>query len=320
MSNKFLILGATGGIGFAFTNELLKNKESATILARDKRKAKNLFHNNPNLEIIEGDIKDLVLLKRISIDKQYIFFGINFPYKLWGKEFTPALLAAIEATSQNNATILYPENNYSFGNIQNAITENTVHNPTTKKGSIRLEMIQILKKATSENKCKAIIVRLPDFYGPNVTNGLIKPIFGNAVKNKPINWVINANIPHQFVYTPDAARLFYMLAQESSLSNYFLINYGGITISSINELSKKISAYAKSPEKVKVAPKLMLNILGLFVPEIRELKENFYQFEESIIIDDSKLYKLFPKSKSTKIDETLKETLEWYKENINNLP
>lgn len=43
MKNKFLILGATGGIGYAFTQELLEQNENVTILVRDRSKAQSLF-------------------------------------------------------------------------------------------------------------------------------------------------------------------------------------------------------------------------------------------------------------------------------------
>ena len=320
MSNKFLILGATGAIGFSFTNELLKKEESVSILVRDKQKARTLYKNHPKLKVIVGDIKNVELLKDISNDKQFIFFGINFPYQRWESEFVAALRNTIEAAKQNRATILFPENNYCFGKIQESITENSTPKPTTKKGEIRFEMIQMLQKATLQTVCKAIVVRLPDFFGPNVTNGLIKPIFGNAVKNKPVSWLINADIPHQFAYTPDVARIFYKLTKLNNLPNWFLINYGGKTVESINELSEKISSYAGNSQKVKVAPKMVLNLLGLFVSDVRELKENYYQFEQSIILDDSKLKNILPDFQSTKLEKSIKHTIDWYKENMINLP
>ena len=95
-----------------------------------------------------------------------------------------------------------------------------------------------------------------------------------------------------------------------------VINYSGITISSIKYLSEKINGIQGNPKKVKVAPKFILNIIALFSPEVKELKENFYQFENSIILDDDKLKNMYPKVTETRLEIALKTTLDWYENNM----
>jgi len=315
METKYLVLGATGSIGFAFTNELLSHRKKATLLVRNKKKAKTLFSNNPLLEIIEGDVNDLSTLKNVAKDKDVIFHGINYPYNLWGKFMKPITANVIEAAKQNKATILFPGNIYPFGNVSEKITEDSVPKPSTKKGAIRLELKKMLGEAAQKGNCKVIVLRLPDFFGPNVTNGLIKPIFGNAAKKKPIEWLINADVPHQFVYTNDAAKLFFILSKENDLPNYFLINYGGEVVPSIKHWSKTISKISGGPDKVKVNSKTMLNILSWFVPVVKELKENFYQFENAVILDDTKIKNAFPNFQPTKMEDAIAETIDWFRNN-----
>ena len=73
MKTKYLVLGATGSIGYAFTQTLLESNIPLTILVRNKQKASSLFKNHAKLEIIEGDAMDLDLLKSLSTDKDFIF-------------------------------------------------------------------------------------------------------------------------------------------------------------------------------------------------------------------------------------------------------
>ena len=47
MIKKYLVLGATGSVGYAFTSELLKQGIETDILVRNREKAEMLFHNNP---------------------------------------------------------------------------------------------------------------------------------------------------------------------------------------------------------------------------------------------------------------------------------
>jgi len=316
MNTKHLVLGATGSMGYAFTKELISNGIKTTIFVRKKEKAQELFGANSLLEVIVGDVNNLKELKKVSSNKDFIFCGINVPYQMWEKQMENIISNVIISAKQNKATILFPENNYAFGSVSTPITEKTIPHPTTKKGKIRLDLVNQLKKATEKGDCNVIIIRLPDFFGPNVTNGLIKPIFGEAVDNKPIKWMINADIPHQFSFTPDIAKYFYLLTLENNLSNFFLINYSGITVSSIKYLGEQISDIQGNPKKVKIAPKFILNIIALFAPEVKELKENFYQFENSIILDDDKLKNMYPQVNETNLETTLKVTLDWYENNM----
>ena len=316
MNSKHLVLGATGSIGYAYTNLLVSKGIKTTIFVRNIEKAKKMFDDNSLLKIVEGDVNNVKELKSVSFDKDFIFCGINVPYHLWGKQMEHIISNVILSAKQNRATILFPENNYAFGNITMPITEKTIPHPTTKKGRIRLNLVNQLKKASENGECKVIIIRLPDFFGPNVINGLIKPIFEEAINNKSIKWMINTDIPHQFSFTPDIAKYFYLLTLENNLPNFFLINYSGITVSSIKYLSEKISRIQGNPKKVKVAPKFILNIIALLSPEVKELKENFYQFENSIILDSDKLKKMYPKFNETKLETALKITLDWYENNM----
>jgi hypothetical protein len=155
----------------------------------------------------------------VSSDKDVIFHGINYPYQHWDTYMKPVTSLVIKAAGQNRATILFPGNIYAFGNIDKPIREETLPNPSTKKGILRDELETMLKEAADSGTCRIINLRMPDFWGPNVTNGLIKPLFGNAAAGKPMQWMIRADIPHQFVYTPDAAKLFFMLSNESGIGS-----------------------------------------------------------------------------------------------------
>ena len=113
-----MVLGATGGIGYAYTNELLRNGIEVSILAREREKAEHLFNRNPLLQIHEGDINDPGILNSSTQDADVIFFGINYPYHLWDKYMRSITSMVIKAAGQNRATILFPGNIYSFGNLK----------------------------------------------------------------------------------------------------------------------------------------------------------------------------------------------------------
>jgi len=315
MKTNYLILGATGSIGYAFTKTLLENKTSATILVRNKEKATKLFGDNSLLEIVEGDAMDLGKLKEVASGKQFIFHGINYPYDKWEANMDLVTGYVIVAASHNNSTIIFPGNIYEFGNVKE-ITEDMVPNPTTKKGKIRLKLFNMLKNATEEEQCKVIFIRLPDFFGPNVVNGLTERIFGNAVKNKKINWLIRSDVPHQFAYTPDAAKLMYQICLKDNRQNFILYNYASFIVPSFNAFAVEIAKQTGGPSKVQNLPKFVMNLTGMFMPVMRELKENFYLFENSVNLNDEKVRKDFPEFQHTALEQAVSDTLEWFGENV----
>lgn len=313
MKKRYLVLGATGSMGFAFTQELLRQGIETDILVRNVDKAERLFQKNPLLKIHTGEVTDRELLMSISGDKDVIFHGINYPYQYWGKKMKPVTEMIIRAASQHAATILFPGNIYSYGDIHEPIREETTANPGTKKGKIREDLETMLRDAASQNRCRVINLRMPDFWGPNVTNGLIRPLLGNAAEGKPMQWVIRADIPHQFVYTPDAAKLLFRLSAEPGLPSYFVLNYGGTMVPSVAHFADRISSVCGSPNKIKLYSRRILTMIGWFAPVVREIKENLYQFDHTIILDDSKMRGLYPDFMETRLDDAIAETINWFR-------
>lgn len=312
MKSEILILGSTGSIGYAFTENLISKNIPVTILVRDPKKAENLFKGSPIVEIIEGDVQDLSLLKQISKDKKYIFHGINYPYNKWYGNMDTATQKVIEAASQNQGMIIFPGNVYNYGNIP-VIKEDSPEKPCSKKGALRVEIEKMLRDAAQAGKCKVLNVCLPDFWGPNVLNEGIRPIFENALNRKALPYMIRTDIPHQLVFTKDAAEIMVRLMQRGITEPYEKYNYGGQIQPDMKSFLNRISRLANAPEKISVHSKWIFSILGLFLPMLKEVKEMLYLFEGTVILDDSKVRKIFPDFRETPLDEAIMETLNWFK-------
>ena len=314
MKSEILILGSTGSIGYAFAENLISKNIAITVLVRDIAKANNLFRSNPLVEIIKGDVQDLELLNKISTDKKYIFHGINYSYDKWFGNMDTATKKVIKAASLNKAMIIFPGNVYNYGNMC-IIKEDSPQNPCTRKGTLRVELEKMLSEAAYVGKCKVLNVCLPDFWGSNVLNEGIKPIFMNALNGKALPSMIRTDIPHQMVFTKDAAEIIVRLMQRGLEKPYENYNYGGYIHPTLKGFLNQISRLANAPEKITTYPKWLFSILGIFNPVMKEVKEMLYLFEGTVILDDSKVRKLFPDFKETHIDEAITETLNWFREN-----
>lgn len=323
-----LILGATGSIGYAVTANLLARRLPVTILVRNRAKAQALFPNQPTLTVVEGDVQNDTLLNQLAIGKDFIFHGINYPYNQWFGNMDAATQKVIEAAAQSQATVIFPGNVYNFGNVRIPIREDSLSNPCTRKGQLRVEIEAMLEQVANTGKCKVLTVRLPDFWGPNVLNEGVKPIFVNALTGKALPWLMNADIPHQSVYTKDAAEIIVrLMLREADLTSgpapekqkrrehaYQVWNYGGTTVPSMRTWFGEISALTGNPLKMQVYSRFFISALGFFMPILREVKEMLYLYENTILLDDAKVLSLFPDFRPTPMKQALTETLTWFAE------
>ena len=319
-----LVLGATGSIGYAVAANLLARQLPVTILVRNRTKAEALFPNQATLTIVEGDVQDAALLHRISADKNFIFHGINYPYNKWFGNMDTATQKVIDAAGPNHATLIFPGNVYNFGNTKEPIREDSQPGPCTRKGRLRVEIERMLERAAVAGTCRVMNVRLPDFWGPNVLNDGVRPIFENALNGKALPWILNADTPHQSVYTKDAAEIIVrLLLRDWSIRTqpmakdeapYQVWNYGGTTLPSVRSWFGQISALTGKPLKIQLYSRLTISLLGLLMPVLREVKEMLYLYENTILLDDAKVLALFPDFRPTSMKQALTETLTWFAE------
>ena len=137
----------------------------------------------------------------------------------------------------------------------------------------------------------------------------------NALNGKALPSMIRTNIPHQMVFTKDAAEIMVRLMQRGMDKPYENYNYGGYTHPTLKGFLNQISRLANAPEKITTYPKWLFSVLGIFNPVMKEVKEMLYLFERTVILDDAKVRKLFPNFKETPMDEAITETLNWFREN-----
>jgi nucleoside-diphosphate-sugar epimerase len=66
------------------------------------------------------------------------------------------------------------------------------------------------------------------------------------------------------------------------------------------------------PARLQAAPKIVLRVMGLLNPGIRETIEMLYEFEEPFVVDDSKFEQAFGEQ-ATPLKEAIAETVHWYR-------
>lgn len=305
------ILGANGTIAQDLVPVLLSNKEHVRLVSRNPKPVEGA-------EIRKADVLDYEQLKSALEGSSvvYLVIGIQYDHKIWQRDWPVIMRNVIDICKANGAKLVFFDNVYMYGKVDGVITEETPYRPSSRKGKVRAEVACMLEEEMKAGTIKAAIARAVDFYGPGVTDksaaGTL--VFANLKKGKRAQWFINADVPRSYNYIPDAAKAMYMLAtQEQAIGQIWHLPSVQPALTG-REFIQLAAANMNASAKVTVLPKLLLKVLGLFIPFLKEAYEMNYQDEFPFHFSSAKFEKAF-NFKPTSYEEGVKKTAEWYLEN-----
>lgn len=309
--NKSLIVGFTGGIGRAVAKKLIEKGDSVVAFSRDELKAEKYSQGLSGIKHFFGNALNAADIERAIEGVNTIYYCVNIPYPRWYTEARELLSTTLDVCLRNNIKLVFPGNVYVYGKPQfNPVTEGHPHFPCSKKGQIRFEMEQMIKLAGLKKGLDFTITRFPDFYGPFVINGYSEQLFINSYRNKKLMWPGDLNVPIDFIYIEDAAEAMVTAAQ--SKKGYKMnFNIPGIETTALKFLKEIAKQGGKNSKIVSVNNELIVGILGLFDPMVKEVKEMLYLKKIKLLMS-GELYKSnFGKLPATPYEEGIKKTFDW---------
>lgn len=313
--SRTLVLGATGSFGGAVARELLRRGRPVRILVRNAARAEQLSREFPAVEVRNGDALNAGLVAWAAEDCGTIVHGINYPYDQWVPNMEAVTANVIAAARARSAAIVFPGNVYALGRRSGPVNEATPNAPISVKGALRDNLEQELRAAADAGGVQVLVVRAGDYFGPTVRNGLVDPIFGNAAAGKPIKVFGNLEKKHQWAYVPDLARATVdLLAIRGMLRRYELVNFEGFVVPKQIDFYHLVARVAGHVNLgISSAPWPLLRVVALFNPIVRELLELRYLWDESLILDGSKMKQLLPGFAGSSVEDAARATVASYR-------
>ncbi len=315
MQDKALVLGASGSFGGAMAAELLQRGWQVAALARDPAKLDGLAVAGlgAGLVVVAGDAQDREVLMKAAAGCRTIVHGVNYPYPQWIPHMQTVTENVIAAARQVGARIVFPGNVYGFGaQTLHPLPETAAVSPIGKKGRLRVKLEQALHEATLDGKASVLIVRAGDYFGPTVRNGYVDRLFGNARRGKKMQVLGRLDVPHQWAYVPDLARLAADLL-EQSLAPFEVVHFRGDVMDSQLQFLRLIARLAEAPDlRAQRLPWWLLRLAALFDPLMREVLEMRYLFDRAVVIDDPRRRELLPHFTATPLPRAVQATLASY--------
>jgi nucleoside-diphosphate-sugar epimerase len=306
---KIGLFGATGSIGQSVAAELRARRIPYRVVGRSRAHLEASFGGDPLAEIVTWDPSKPESVRAAARGLGAIVHLVGVPYWQFGTH--PVIMAQTltGAIAEGVGRLLLVGTVYPYGRPQGErVSEAHPRTPHTFKGKMRKEQEDLVLLAHAKGSIQTTILRLPDFYGPNVERSFLADAFVAATAGRRGKLIGPIDRPHQFVYVPDVGPVVAsLLAEPKAFGRAW--NFAGSGITSQRELVLKIFAEAGSKARFLTAGKLMLRLLGLRDPFMRELVEMHYLLTNPVLLDDSALRELLGTFRPTSYDEGIRAAL-----------
>ncbi|HEX4586131.1 MAG TPA: NAD-dependent epimerase/dehydratase family protein [Burkholderiaceae bacterium] len=239
--------------------------------------------------------------------------GFAYDSRVWEHAWPMAMQALLDACEAAKARFVFADNLYMAGPQTKPLTEDMPLTNYGRKPRVRSQITRMWQQAHQAGRVRSVAVRASDFYGPDVPTSMLSA-FGVAplVAGKPAFVPYSPDFPHDFTYVPDFARALVTLADAPDDAYGQAWNVPNAPTRSLRELLALAARIAGVPLRLFVLPAWLQPVLGLFVPEVRELIEMRFQTDRPYRVDATKFSARFG-PRFTSFEEGLAATVEFYR-------
>jgi nucleoside-diphosphate-sugar epimerase len=302
-----VILGSGGAIGTELAKALKQFTAQVRIVSRTPKKVAG------DEELFSADLTDEAAVNKAveGADVAYLVAGLPYKLSVWQEQWPKVMRNVIDACKQHRTKQVFFDNVYLYDEKSvGHLTENSPVNPPSKKGKVRAALVQMLMEEVKAGTLTAMIVRSADFYGPGInTSVLQETVYKPLKKGKTAVWMGDRTRIHSFTYTPDAAKATALLGNTPDAYNQVWHLPTSDEKLTGNDWIKLFAESMQAKNKAMTVPKVMVQVMGLFNPLMKEMVEMMYQNNQDYYFDSTKFKQRFPEFKITPYKEGVKEII-----------
>ena len=287
MSKIHVVVGA--GIVGSTLAELLANDGQQVIVVT--RSGSGPTHKN--IELVAADASNPSKLLEIAPNAAAIYNCANPAYHRWAQEWPPMAKAFLAYAEQSGAVLVTCSNLYGYGPVNIPMTESLPLNAPGINGKVRAQMWLDAKALHDAGRIKATEVRGSDYICAGEQSRVGSRVLPKILAGKPAKVLGNIDVKHTWTYPLDVARLMQIVATDSKAWGkawHVPSNEAKTQRDVVNELAAE--AGIKNPNLSSV-PNAIWNLIALFNPLMKALKETAYQMQHPYILDESAARKTF---------------------------
>ncbi len=289
---KQTILGSGGAIGIELAKALTEYTTDIRLVSRNPVKV------NPTDELISADLLNPLEVESSVKGSSIVYVTVGFPYslKVWKSSWPKFIDNVIDACKKHGSKLVFFDNIYMYHpNFLNGMTEETPVLPSSKKGEVRAEIASKILKEIAKGTITALIARSADFYGPGIKNTsvLTETVFKPLSMGKKASWMSSVNYKHSYTFTPDAGRATALLGNSEDAFNQVWHLPTAADPMTGKEWIEAIAAEMGVKPRYQVATRLIVKVMGIFLPVMREMPEMMYQYDRDYLFSSAKFKNRF---------------------------
>jgi nucleoside-diphosphate-sugar epimerase len=304
--NTIIILGVTGGVGYAAATAFRDAGWRVRGFARANR------HPIQGVEFIAGNAENLDDLKAATEGADLVFNGLNLPYHQWGNGAAENLMARVIAASAGK-TMLFPGNIYNYAATDRIITPDLPQRPQTERGEIRKRMETALETAAESGDLRAIILRAGNFYGHAFGGDFFEQLVLREAEKNRVCLNSKRDTANAWAYLPDLAKAFVTLAeQRQTFGSFETFHFAGHLATPNQTFAAIQKAVPDRRLKQTDYPWTLLKAIGVINPLIRGLVEMRYIWDNEIGLKDERLDKILGENFGTTHEAAIAQAVRPY--------
>ena len=286
------ILGAGGSIGLELARILPEYTDRVRLVSRNPGTVERPHESYPANLLDAEAVRAAVDGSEVA----YLVAGLPYKARVWEAQWPVIMDNVIDACRSAGSKLVFFDNVYMYdpGRLD-AMDENTPVRPVSRKGEVRARIADRLLSAAAGGDLQALIARCADYYGPGrQRNGVLtRTVLDRLANDKPAQWLLSANCPHSFTYTPDAARGTAMLGNADDTWGEVWHLPTPLAPPTGREWVEAVAAELDVEPRLQVMGRMLLNLSALFVPIMRELREMAYQYDRDYVFLSDKFNRRF---------------------------
>lgn len=304
--NAEAVVFGTGPLGLAVAGGLVPSGQRVRLVNRSGK-----ADAPQGVEVVAADVTDPVAARRVCEGAAVVFHCASGPYGRWAQTLPPIMNGIIEGAAAAGARLVYGDNLYVYGPVDGAIREDLPNRPIGPTTRARAEVATTLMNAHAAGKVRATIGRASDFYGPRARQSKVGDgVFARALAGKPAQALGDPDALHTYTFIHDFAGGLVTLAYRDEALGEIWHVPSAETITTRRFIEMVFEQVAR-PARLQTVPRLMISMLGVFLPPMRAVKETLYQSERPWVVDHSKFDRAFG-SRPTPHEHAIAATLAWF--------
>jgi len=299
----------TGPLGLAVARQLMSSGRRVRLVNRSGK-----ADAPEGVEVVAADLTDPAAARRVCEGAAVVFQCASGPYGRWTQTLPPIMNCIIERATAARAKLVYGDNLYAYGPVDGPIREDLPYRPIGPTTRVRAEVATTLMDAYAAGRVRATIGRASDFYGPRARQSKVGDgVFARALAGKPAQAVGDPDALHTYTFIYDFAAGLVTLAQrdEALREVWHIPSAETVTTRRFIEM---VYEQVQRRARLQTVPRLMISMLGVFLPPLRAVRETLYQSERPWVVDHSKFARVFG-SQPTPHEQAIAETLAWFQGN-----